>query len=253
MDDRELTTRVYAGLPQIIKFFGGASRGARFVSWPGVSAAIVPSTPERSLFNSSQFESFSVLSKNYAELEAAYREAGVRAFTVWVNPNDTQQVDFLSAHGHKLDGRPAIMAADASELTLDDAGDLQWSRTRDVEELAAINEPAYGFATPAWSAALTQWVDERAHAYVATLHGKPSALVIALDGDFGDCVIADVATLPEARQQGLASRLLSQALRDAQARGAVTTSLQASSKGRAAYARLGYRDLGIVELWERRS
>jgi hypothetical protein len=43
-----------------------------------------------------------------------------------------------------------------------------------------------------------------------------------------------------------------QALADARRRGCATTSLQATAMGRPVYARLGYRDLGVIEMWERR-
>jgi hypothetical protein len=41
------------------------------------------------------------------------------------------------------------------------------------------------------------------------------------------------------------------ALRAARAEGCTSTSLEASAQGRAVYARLGYRVLGELELWER--
>jgi GNAT superfamily N-acetyltransferase len=68
----------------------------------------------------------------------------------------------------------------------------------------------------------------------------------------GDCGVSAVATLPEARGGRIASRLLSVALRAAQARGARTTSLQATSKGAPVYTALGYRDLGRMSMWEHR-
>ena len=56
-----------------------------------------------------------------------------------------------------------------------------------------------------------------------------------------DCLIVWVATLPEHRGQGLASRLLQAALEEARGRGLRTSSLQASMLGRGVYERLGYR------------
>jgi hypothetical protein len=43
-----------------------------------------------------------------------------------------------------------------------------------------------------------------------------------------------------------------QALLDARERGCTTTSLQATAMGRPVYRRLGYRELGVIEMWERR-
>ena len=45
---------------------------------------------------------------------------------------------------------------------------------------------------------------------------------------------------------------MSLALHDARERGATTTSLQATKMGYPLYARLGYRDLGALQMWERR-
>jgi predicted acetyltransferase len=61
-----------------------------------------------------------------------------------------------------------------------------------------------------------------------------------------------VATLPQHRGKQLASSLLSAALTEARQRGQITTSLQASSLGQGIYARLGYRALGEVHLYEKR-
>jgi predicted GNAT family acetyltransferase len=61
-----------------------------------------------------------------------------------------------------------------------------------------------------------------------------------------------VATRPDARGRGLATALMCQAVSDARERGMQTTSLQATQMGRAIYARLGYRDLGAIQMWERR-
>jgi len=41
------------------------------------------------------------------------------------------------------------------------------------------------------------------------------------------------------------------ALRAARDQGCTSTSLEASAAGRPVYARLGYRDLGETQLWER--
>jgi GNAT superfamily N-acetyltransferase len=68
----------------------------------------------------------------------------------------------------------------------------------------------------------------------------------------GDVAVSAVATLPAAQGAGIATRLLAVALGEARRRGAVTTTLQASPKGRPVYAKLGYRELGVMQMWERR-
>ena len=61
-----------------------------------------------------------------------------------------------------------------------------------------------------------------------------------------------VATAPSAQRRGLASALLREALLEARERGCGTSSLQATAAGQAVYARLGYRDICALEMWEYR-
>ena len=61
-----------------------------------------------------------------------------------------------------------------------------------------------------------------------------------------------MGTLEAARGRGLATSLMRRALADARERGCTTTTLVATKMGHPVYARLGYRDLGRVQMWERR-
>jgi predicted acetyltransferase len=62
-----------------------------------------------------------------------------------------------------------------------------------------------------------------------------------------------VAVVPEARGHGIAGKLLAHALADAAERGLETSTLVATNLGRPVYERLGYRQFGALEMWERRS
>ena len=68
----------------------------------------------------------------------------------------------------------------------------------------------------------------------------------------GDAGVLFVATVPAAQRRGLASELMRHALREARAAGAWTTTLEASAAGEPVYARMGYRALGRLGMWERR-
>jgi ribosomal protein S18 acetylase RimI-like enzyme len=252
LQDADLYARQRAGLAGIIGLFGTASQTSRLLRWPGVTAAVVPATPERSLFNAALFDSPAVLDAEYDALARVYAEAGVRAFSVWTDPGDSAQGEYLSARGCKLDGRPHAMAAEIARLMLPEPKDLAWSQTEQVSVVAHLNDAAYDFPTPAWQQAFTQLRDPRARMYVALDGGAACASVLTWDGDFGDCAVWGVATAPEHQRRGLASRLLAVALREAELRGSITTSLQASSQGREVYARMGYRDLGALSVWEHR-
>jgi predicted acetyltransferase len=65
-------------------------------------------------------------------------------------------------------------------------------------------------------------------------------------------MVAFSATTPEQRGRGLASGLLAQALVDARRRGLRTSTLEATKAGTPIYAGLGYRDLGVIQMWVRR-
>ena len=61
-----------------------------------------------------------------------------------------------------------------------------------------------------------------------------------------------VATLPEARNRGIATGLMAHALRNARDDGFRTTTLQSTKLGRPVYEKLGYRDFGAAHMYERR-
>lgn len=252
MNNQELYARVRASLVQECVLFGSASPGARLLRAPGVLASIVPATPDRSMFNWVVYEHREALLEQYQGFASAYEEAGVRAWTVWVDPDDNIMPPALTLHGHKLDSQPVAMAAAMDELILPPPDDLDWRPIYDLRLVAQINDQAYGFPPPAFEAALQQWPDQAWYAYLAYLQGEAVGTVMIYQGENGDCGVTGVATLPQARGHGIATRLLAVALRESQARGATTTTLQASPLGASVYAALGYRNLGVMGMWERR-
>ena len=252
MDDPQFYRRVRDLLSEEARLFASCSTSGRMVTWPGVSASVVPAAPDRSMFNWVVYESLDALLARYAAIAQAYEDAGVRAWTVWVDPDDEVATQALSQRGHLLDSQPVAMAAAIVDLKLPDTGELDWVETRDLELVGRINDSAYGFPPPAFEAVLDHWVETRWHAYIANLNGTPAGSVLAYRGENGDCGISGVATLPEARGHGIATRLLAAVLNEAQGLGMYTTSLQASPSGAKVYAALGYRSLGSMGMWERR-
>jgi GNAT superfamily N-acetyltransferase len=252
MEALELYARVRRCLAAEIELFGSASKDARTVHAPGVLASVSPATPDRSLFNSILCESHRALDAAYAELERGYEAAGVRAFTVWADPDDDALGALLTARGHRPDSRPWAMAEAIDALRLPEHGDLDCVDTRDMSLIASLNDAAYGFPSPAYDAALDRLEDPRWRGYVARVSGKAVSCLLVWEGDYGDAGICAVATLPDARGRGLGTRLLAHALREARSRGLSTTSLQASPMGYPIYKKIGYRDLGRMTMWERR-
>ena len=245
--------RVQSCLRGELRLFGGCSPGAHLAELPGVLACIAPAVPERSLFNAVVYERGADLLAAWSALDRLYAEAGVRAWTVWLNPDDSGTSSALGQQGHLLDGRPMGMCAELSSMSLVPEGDLLWSAEPDFGSLGSINDAAYTLGLPAFGAALRAPRDAGERTYVARWEGRPACCLAAHDEPDGTLGVSAVATLPEARGQRLASRLLSVALREALARGLTHTALVSSSAGRSIYARLGYRDCGIRELWEKRS
>jgi GNAT superfamily N-acetyltransferase len=87
--------------------------------------------------------------------------------------------------------------------------------------------------------------------YVADVDGDPAACLQIYPVD-GDASVMLVATLPEAQGNGLCTRLMHRALWDAREAGCDLSSLQATKRGEPVYARLGYRNHGALQMWEKR-
>jgi predicted GNAT family acetyltransferase len=117
--------------------------------------------------------------------------------------------------------------------------------------VGAINVAAYGIDGPGWDASMEAEPDLEADVAIALADGEAVACAAVLDRGDDACVTA-VATVPEHRGRGLAGALISRLLAAAADRGSRTASLQASKAGAPVYERLGFTDVGFIELWERR-
>ncbi|MBA3300920.1 MAG: GNAT family N-acetyltransferase, partial [Thermoleophilaceae bacterium] len=85
----------------------------------------------------------------------------------------------------------------------------------------------------------------------ATRHGgMDDAAVLGLFECAGNAEVVWVATRPEAAGNRLAGRLLGHALAEARGRGCETATLEATRQGEPAYAAIGFRPLGAVQMWE---
>ena len=225
--------------------------GGRVVELDGVTAAVVPDCPGRSVVNCVVYSDAAALGRALEPLAEEYERSGVRAWTVWVPEHDREAAGLLERAGHKLDARPAAMALDLAELDVPAAGGEELDLMEpDMAEAAHINDAAYGFAGD-FERAFKRLPPEPAHIYLARAGDLPACTVLTYE-DGGECGIYLVATLPEARGRGLATALMIHALMEARERGCTTSSLQATRRGRPVYLRLGYRDMGTVDMWEKR-
>jgi GNAT superfamily N-acetyltransferase len=251
MDDSTLFDRMLASLRAFYHAVVGAAHDSHLIDRDGVMAAVVPCTPDRSVFNGVVYQSAQDLARSLEDLAATYQEQGVRAWTVWVPKSDRESAALLERAGHRLDADPVAMALELDRFQGDPAAGVEIDPDPSILDVGRLNDIAYGYDGD-FARSLAGLPEDAAHLYVARLAGEPVASTAAIDHD-RDCCIAFVATHPGARGRGLATALMTQALLDARDRGCTTTTLQATKMGRPVYERLGYRDLGPLQMWERRA
>jgi ribosomal protein S18 acetylase RimI-like enzyme len=215
----------------------GASAGAvrRFA---GVTTAVFPNEPERSVYNNALLErdlEASARAEAIVAMEGAYDAAGITHFAAWVHESDEAMRCALERGGYTLDEVTRAMGMMLDDIRLPrpdlELGPADWS-----EHVRLAGMPP-GFLGD---------VDPRAfHVLVARLGSDNVSTAIAFDFA-GDCGIYNVGTLPVARRRGLATALTASHLHDARARGCQTSSMQSTGMAEGVYAAAGFRDLGRI-------
>jgi GNAT superfamily N-acetyltransferase len=241
--------RMYRSFSVSLRVLSEGADDARLLEPDGVCATLNPAVPERSVFNSVLYETPDALAAARDELAAAYDDAGC-AWTVWVPEADRASAALLEAAGHRLDATPRAMVMDLAELPDPEPDDLDWDAEADPAEVARINDAAYGYEAGTFERGIGR-LSETMRLYQARLDGDPASVVGTIDHE-GDCSVWWVATLPEARGRGLTTRLQHLALAEGRERGCTKTTLQATKLGAPVYTRLGYRDIGELQMWELR-
>ena len=250
MDDATLAARQLAGQMAAFEHNVG-SAGQVLRPAPGVLATLVAAVPERSLPNSVLYADAAALTDAVLdELEARYDEAGVRAWTVWTRPGDDALGERLVARGHAHDGRPGLMVGELDAMDLTPRAGLEWEPQPSWELVGHINDRAYGLEAE-FARLGTLQRDTRTVPWVARVDGAPAACAGVLTAD-GNAEVWMVAVVPEARGRGLSAEILRHALSAAREAGATTTTLESSAMGEPVYRRLGYRELGRLNMWEKR-
>jgi GNAT superfamily N-acetyltransferase len=250
MREEELAERPYRSLWPYCRMLARASEAARVDEREGVIASVTPAAPERSVMNSVAFESPDALERSLDRLASLYAEADVRAWTVWVPGGEQSGKRILEQAGHRLDATPAAMALELRGFARAPSPSLDLDDDPDPADVGAINDAAYGFDGDFGRAFTTR--PESLRLYVAAADGRAAACAGTVYED-GDCGVYVVATRPESRGRGLAADLLTVALNEAREAGCKTASLQSTAMGKPVYVRLGFRDFGPLEMWERRN
>jgi GNAT superfamily N-acetyltransferase len=242
--DRELAARQHASH---LDFNGRLVTRMEHVG--GVIAGVTPSVPDRSLPNAVLYEDPAAVIAALPDLTALYADAGVRAWTVWVQPGDDELAAALADAGHAHDGQPMRMAAVLDELDLAARNDLEIRQVDDWGLFGAINDRAYGISGLA--TVMAGFRSEGARGWLATVDGEAACCVTVVERQ-DDAYVGFVATVPEFRGRGLCPEVMRHALRVAAEAGCTTTTLEGSPMGEPVYSRMGYRSLGRFGLWERR-
>ncbi|HYF24856.1 MAG TPA: GNAT family N-acetyltransferase [Baekduia sp.] len=238
-----------AGLAAIT---AAAPRGEVVELAGGVLAAVDPDRPDRSLFNSVVYEDPEALVAAVPELARRYEAAGVRAWTVWVQPRDVAALGPpLARAGHVLDASPEQMAARIEEMALDQVPRVA-VRPADPAACGALNDLAYGIEPGTLGEPLGRLDGPPFTWFGVEEDGRLVACAATVEHE-GDCWITFVATHPDHRGRGLAGAVIAAGLREAAGRGCETTTLEATQLGRPAYRRIGFHELGAIEMWERRA
>jgi hypothetical protein len=147
------------------------ARGApdnQLLKLDGVSALIAPGLPDRSVFNAVVYDQPSALEAALDDLGAAYEQAGVRAWTVWVPQEDRHVTDLLRSAGHVLDVSPTVMGMHLDRLGATPGPEPEWSG--DWERLAdagLVSDRAYGDADGTWSRGMGELPVGAGHIYLA--------------------------------------------------------------------------------------
>lgn len=247
-DDRGWFQLVLGNQPPLWRLYTEAC-GGEVLTDGDVQAAILPASPNRSFFNSVFYEDSEHLVDALPRLAEAYDNAGVNAWTVWIPADDERARTGLADAGHVLDATPRAMAFELSNLRVPAPDpELQIRSEMDMELIRVINETAYGFPVGDFPP-MNPLPDTEA--YLASLDGETVGTTLVWDrGE--DAEVTFVATLPEARGRGIAGRLLGHALERERERGKSASTLIATKLGYPVYEKLGYRDVGGLEMWERR-
>jgi GNAT superfamily N-acetyltransferase len=177
-----------------------------------------------------------------------------RPMSWWTGPvtRPTNLGEYLEAHGlTHVEDYPG-MAVDLLTLNVDLSGSpgLTIERVEDIEGLEKWIHPfTIGIGYPDYfakiifdsTAALSFDLHLPMHHYVGLLKGEPVACLTLILGS-GVAGIYNVATVPEARRQGIGTVMTLMSLREARTLGYRVAILQSSQVGLGVYHRLGFKE-----------
>jgi ribosomal protein S18 acetylase RimI-like enzyme len=225
-----------------------ASAGSELREFGSAQAVLTTLRPERSLVNAVAYTDPEAVPLE--ELAAFF--APVEAWCVWVQPGHDLLAERCQARGMSVDGTPMLMAAELDDVDLEPRDVPAEITAGSWDEMGVINDAAYGLPPDHFAPVLRRLSQDGYRLALARRDGTALACAAALVHE-GNAEVVFVATLPDARRQGLAAECMRSALRAAVSDGCTTTTLEATAAGEPVYAAMGYRALGRYRMMEARS
>lgn len=250
MDDATLRRRLWEGFASLQTLLGASSRNGFVLEREGLVASVVPSAPDSPALNAAVAVEAEAAPAALRELADRYAHAGVRRWAIWVDGGAREVTAGLRRAGLIVASASPGMGTELATLQLDLAHADPEPRA-DLRTVGRVNDLAYANVDARLERTLATLKEGALRAYRADLNGAPAAVALALHHD-DDCGVSFVATLPQARRRGLATRVMRSVLADAERHGLTTITLQATEQGERLYAQLGLHRLGNMELWEHR-
>jgi GNAT superfamily N-acetyltransferase len=236
LSDAELYRRGAETLIASWAAYARCATGASVRRHPGVTAAIFPCEPERSVYNNALLErglDAHARADALAAMAAVYATAGVDRFAAWVHEQDSAMRFDLEALGYTLDTTTRAMGMSLEGIRLR-RPELQLTRLEWSEYLRIFELPP-GLLADGDRSSL--------QVLVACVDDEPVSTALAFD-HAGDRGIYNVATVERARRRGLATAIAGYLLHEARSRGCESASLQSTPMAERVYAAAGFRDLG---------
>jgi ribosomal protein S18 acetylase RimI-like enzyme len=246
VDDEDLKRIAWRGIAAFQRLIGEHAPGGALADTPHYVASAAPGASSSLMNAAVPLDGASVI-PHLDDVARFYAE--VPKWGVWIDPRAAEDADALQQRGLVLDSTPVLMAAELRAI----AEPERPPRAERVEMAVAgaVNDAASGLTQEVLKEALGAIPADAVHAYGTRVDDDVACVLVIQDVE-DDAFVTFVATRPEHRCRRLASNLLAHALQEARQRGRRTTSLQASKLGQGIYARLGYRPLGEVHLYEKR-
>src|SRR5690348_8539726 len=117
--ERALYARSVATLTASWEAIARGSAGAQVQRLPGVTAAVFPSEPERSIYNNAVLDRGLSAEERAAAVEAtqaAYATAGVEHYAAWVHESEDELAAELGTQGYTIAESTRTMAMSLNEL-----------------------------------------------------------------------------------------------------------------------------------------